>query len=357
MRFTLFGKKMKYLIIIIASSLLSALLFVYLFYSQTGFVPNFKDNGSALILSLIIGDFAGFGIWYINHLLRLVWSYKNRIALRILSNVSILSLFGALFIKFLLPVALSYHQSINSSLMAAVDTADLKIQISILGFTIIFIYVLVDFLFFSYKNYMQVKVRTIEQQKEKAELQLEMLQKQLSPHYLFNSLNTISSLMDYDAKGTESYIRNLVKTYQYIIAINQKELVCLQDELNMIKAYQYQLSVRFGDNIKWNFNIDDSFLKHSLPPLSLQVLIENAVKHNIATIKEPIIIQCYTKNMKLIVENNITQSPTNVTSHNIGLNNLQRRYSLLGDDNITIRKQNSFIVELPLISIAWIKLL
>lgn len=340
---------MKHLLLIVTNSIVSILLFVYLFFSVRGQFPEIKNEGNAFLLALLFGLLFGYTLWYLNVLLQKIWSWKKFPILRLIIGVSFLTSTSWLLARFSLPIFVQANAFFKNKPVPSLAYQDLFLQIGILFFTLIFIFLLIDYLVFSYRNFLFNNVKVIEQQKEKSQLQLEMLQKQLSPHYLFNSLNTISNLIETSAQNTEKYIRKLVNTYQYILSISTKELVTVAEELKMIKAYQYQLEVRFGKAILWNYSVGEEFLSYKMPPLSMQILIENAVKHNIASEKNPLQIVIKNENNYISLSNNITERPRNPTSHKIGLNNLKRRYALLGTENLKIVKDANFTVKLPII--------
>ena len=186
-------------------------------------------------------------------------------------------------------------------------------------------------------------------EKESIIAQFENLKNQVNPHFLFNSLNILSSLIDHDRKMSKDFVDDLSQVYRYILQHKDEELVDLNTELNFIHSYCQLLKKRHVDGIYFHFNIMEEKLHLYLPPMSLQMLIENAVKHNIVSKKRPLTIDVFDQDEFLIVRNNLQEkSPTN--SSQIGLKNIQSRYRYLSSRNLMInRDENHFEVQLPLL--------
>jgi len=189
-----------------------------------------------------------------------------------------------------------------------------------------------------------------------------VLKKQLSPHFLFNSLNTASSMLYRDVELTESFIRKLVYSYQKIFSSVNENLISLREELDIVKAYTYLMEIRFEDAVKVDINIDERLYDKMLPPLSLQLLVENAIKHNLINDKKPLQVtifdergeylivknNCITRPYYINVENKLVENP-NQQSTKVGLKNLQSRYRFFTSKKIFIEKTNDFIVKIPLL--------
>lgn len=341
---------MKYFFIFILNSILGLALFSYLFFSFNREFPSVSFYSFAYLFSVIISNIIGFSIWGLSLFINKLWCWKHFPVLKIGLYVALFTGVSWLLAQLLIPFCVHAFYSIVGISNSDINFTNIFLKLIILSFNLILIFVLSDYLIFSYKNYIYRKIKVIEEQKERLQLQLEMLQKQLSPHYLFNSLNTISSLLESSAKITEKYIRKVVNTYQYILSISNKELVTVADELKMIKAYQFQLQVRFGSNINWEYRIDDKVMNYLLPPLSLQILVENAVKHNIASKEIPLNISIISDDNYLKIKNNITENSEKPISHKIGLKNLNKRYALLGAYKIKTIRDKNFTVHLPLLT-------
>ena len=172
----------------------------------------------------------------------------------------------------------------------------------------------------------------------------------MSPHFLFNSLNTISSLIYKDDEVAEQFIRNLAEAYKYTLKSYDKRLVSLKDELHFVKAYQDLLVTRFQDALQVTIDVESHLLETAIPPLTIQLLVENATKHNIINADMPLHLEVANENKYLVISNNKTKCPENVRSFKIGLKNIDRRYELLTGQNIqVINATSDFCVKLPII--------
>jgi len=203
---------------------------------------------------------------------------------------------------------------------------------------------------YTYNQYAVTQINALKNDRNQLKLQYEALKSQLSPHYLFNSLNTISSLVYKDANQAENFIRNLAQTYEYVLGKNNAIFVSLQEELDFVKSYNYLLQVRFENNVHLSIDIPEVFLKSSIPPLTLQMLVENAVKHNDVTDKNPVYITVkMNKNSALVVENTKNIAENKKVSFAIGLSNIKKRYKLLSNKTVTVIDGEKFTVTLPII--------
>jgi len=188
-------------------------------------------------------------------------------------------------------------------------------------------------------------------QKENVQSQLEILKNQVKPHFLFNSLNTLASIIPDEPEMAVDYVQKLSKVYRYILEIKDKKLISLDEELTCIKAYLFMLQIRFGSNFKVNM-ADDLPLEDHIVPLSLQMLVENAVKHNIISNKRPLYIDIFQEGNQLIIRNNLQLKEQAMPSTGTGLNNIRSRYQILTKQEIVIQKnENHFSVAIPLIHI------
>lgn len=197
----------------------------------------------------------------------------------------------------------------------------------------------------------ETEQRTKDLERENAHSQLETLKNQINPHFLFNSLNTLSAIIPEDADLSVEFVDKLAYVYRYILEIREKEIITLNEELNYIESYLFLLKIRFGENFQVSMDLDESVKKKNIVPLSLQILIENAIKHNVVSKRKPLKIEIFTKDHnKLIVKNNLQKKNSIIQSTHVGLQNIDNRYKLLSGDSITIEENEEvFQVILPLI--------
>jgi len=177
---------------------------------------------------------------------------------------------------------------------------------------------------------------------------LESLQNQVNPHFLFNSLNVLTNLVHKDADLSVQFIRQMSHVYRYILDHQQEELVPLLQEKEMLEAYLFLLKIRFGDSLKYDMNIEND-MDDLIPPLSLQMLVENAIKHNIVSKKRPLIIVIKRDGNTIVVKNNLQLKQQEHNSLGIGLDNIKERYSFIGQNEVKITQTNDYFkVVLPI---------
>lgn len=184
-----------------------------------------------------------------------------------------------------------------------------------------------------------------------ANAQFESLKNQLDPHFLFNSLNVLSSLIDENPTQAQKFTASMSKIYRYVLEQKDKELVTIEDEIEFAKTYCDLLKTRFEDSVNFIFDVKDEDLQKFVVPLSLQLLLENCIKHNLATSSKPLWIKIFTEGGTLCIENNLQIREQMKESAGIGLSNIVQRYSLLTDKNVFIEKsEDYFKVKLPVLS-------
>ena len=182
--------------------------------------------------------------------------------------------------------------------------------------------------------------------------QLEGLRTQIQPHFLFNSLNTLSALIEQDAQRAEKYVQKLSRVFRYVLEIRDESLISLDEELRFLDAYIYLLKERFGSNLEVVIEVSEEYNQDLIAPLSLQILFENAIKHNTISKEKPLhILLTVSKDRKLIVENNLQLRSEAIKSTKIGLENIRKRYKFILDDPIEVIKTlETFRVSLPLVA-------
>jgi sensor histidine kinase YesM len=189
--------------------------------------------------------------------------------------------------------------------------------------------------------------QTINQQKVK---ELEVLKQQIDPHFIFNSFNTLTFLIDENSEKAKQFSNKLANVYRYIIFNSNKNLVSVADEVGFAKDYAYLQEIRHSNEVQINFNVPEDVDNVFILPVSLQVLIENAIKHNEFTEEAPLLISVAFQSNCFVVENNINAKNYSIPSSKIGLSNLRDRCRLiLGKDLEITKLANTFRVTLPLL--------
>ncbi|MEM6643710.1 MAG: histidine kinase [Bacteroidota bacterium] len=183
--------------------------------------------------------------------------------------------------------------------------------------------------------------------------QYEVLQNQMSPHFLFNSLNTLASIIPEDGDAAVTFTEKLSEVYRYILQNKERELVRLEEELEFVKSYLFLLRIRYPDNLRIDYRIHEDSYRLNIPPLTLQMLVENAIKHNVVSRAKPLHLEIYVENNKsIVVKNNMQKKEVAEKSTQTGLENIRRRYQLLGRQNVDIiSSAANFMVAVPLIDL------
>jgi hypothetical protein len=202
-----------------------------------------------------------------------------------------------------------------------------------------------------YKQWWATYYEAEQLKKENLQSQLDSLKSQINPHFLFNSLSTLSSLVSEDPKRAERFIEELSSVYRYLLHTNESSLTTLGNELQFIEAYVHLLQTRFGKGIEVQIEVDEAYFSYQLPPLTLQLLVENAVKHNAVTPSKPLLIRIFTDEVNNLHVLNTLRKKTNVVpSNQTGLKNIARKFQLLKQPDILIKQtDNCFQVTIPLI--------
>lgn len=186
--------------------------------------------------------------------------------------------------------------------------------------------------------------------RESLHAQLDALKTQVNPHFLFNNLNTLSSIIPEDPKRAVDFVQQLARVYRHILEVKDEQSIALQEELDVLKAYVFLLKTRFEDNIDITINVPEEKLRKKIIPLSLQILMENAIKHNIVSSEKPLKIDVFAENGRLMVSNNLQKKNQVNESTGIGLDNIRNRYKLLSDKRVEVTESgSSFTVSIPLI--------
>ncbi len=194
-------------------------------------------------------------------------------------------------------------------------------------------------------------------QKENLQSQFQVLKQQVNPHFLFNSLNVLTSLIKVDPDLAEMFTEKLAKVYRYVLENKEKDLVTLGTELDFINSYLFMLNIRFAGKVKVKTDVADAETDKQVVPMALQLLIENAIKHNTFSSKNPLNIELSTDGSGyLTVINNLQNRKTQMASTGVGLVNISKRYSLLSDVQPVFEiTGKQFIAKIPLLDHDYIK--
>jgi two-component system LytT family sensor kinase len=187
-------------------------------------------------------------------------------------------------------------------------------------------------------------------EKQKLQAELQQLKGIVNPHFLFNNLNSLSSLISENPPQAEAFLDELTKVFRYLLRNNNAEVTTVAEELQFISSYYHLLQTRHGRSISLDVDVPEHAEQHLLPPMTLQLLVENAVKHNRLQKDLPLEISIYHKDSSLIVRNNIRKREKAVESTGIGLHSINSRFKLLQHPGLTITQDDKFFsVMIPLI--------
>lgn len=204
--------------------------------------------------------------------------------------------------------------------------------------------------FYTQWNISLVKAQTLE--KENIQSQYEVLKGQINPHFLFNTLNTLTNLIEESPKTAVGYVEKTADFMRNLLAMKDKEIITLAEELKIIDTFYHLQKERFGKNLQMNITIPAELQDKKLPPLSVQMLVENAIKHNIISSDKPLTIEITAnREGKLIISNKLQRKPADGKASGIGLQNIRNRFRFFTDQKVEIVEiADSFEVKLPLIS-------
>lgn len=335
----------KYLIFFVIVSVLGISIFVYLFYSETGTLPTLAKEKYFFVISVIMANLSSLMASAIDKTLDKFISWKKMFFTRfvagfLLNFIAVSLLLGVLGYSIVLyykqkaePFYLQWHEEIW--------------KLGILNLIILFIYEVFYGWFYSYRYFASTQVDQLRSERWQMELQFESLKSQISPHYLFNCLNTISSLLYKDSKVAEEFIRRMADTFRYVINNQKRKLVTLSEELAFVKSYYYLMQVRYQDHLQLDINIPSRLMDSKIPPLAIQMLIENAVKHNEISKSHPLFIYIAAQDNTFINVSSTKTIASNAHSLNIGLANIKNRYKFFTNEKIIIKDTDKFVVQLP----------
>ena len=299
-------------------------------------------QGAFLLISLI----AGLGIHFGSRAIKRnpSWERGNE-SLYILF---LLLIWGTLALySYLLENLMNYGLD-NTNLETSLG---LTLKGSIIGLIVSILIVWINYSWIAYSQYSKNTIQHLRNERNKEELQYKLLRSQLTPHFLFNSLNTASNLITTNPNQAESFIRKLAFNFNHLIKNGIQHLNSLEQELSIIENYMHLMKVRYGDKVIMEKRIKPEVIHHQLPALAIQLLVENALKHNVASQEQPLKITITADHDQVVVTNTITRKPEQIPSIGIGLPNLKARYKLYGKQEITIEQTPScFYVYLPYVS-------
>ena len=204
-------------------------------------------------------------------------------------------------------------------------------------------------------NYVRLKQSIVEEEQAKqvvVQAQLDALRNQAQPHFFFNTLNTLRDIIDQNSKeDAKEFVDKLSDVYRFILESGNVNLISLRDELKFARAYIHIQSERFGNNLQLQWDTPEAAMDMMVVPMSLQLLLENAIKHNVVSRAKPLIVKVGVQGDQLVVENKLQPKSTQLPSTKVGLKNIEKRYTLISSQSIRIENDGErFVVSLPLLN-------
>lgn len=280
------------------------------------------------------------GFYLIDDLFNRKLPYSRNLLLRIILQVATGFMY-VIVLRTLMFIFLGDYApfSITTFFTATVYLLDFFISVAInIGF----------FANYFFKQWKESLVKAQQLEKEKIQVQYNSLKNQLNPHFLFNTLTSLNSLIFEDQELASQYLRHLSKLYRYLL--ENKEVVSLEKELLFLENYLFILKTRFGESLQVRIDIKEEDMNFLLVPVTLQNLIENAIKHNVINKDQPLTISLYSQNGFLYVQNKVQRKRIVETSNKQGLENMKMLYKYLSEKELQVEeKDDQFLVKIPLI--------
>lgn len=327
----------KYVILTVSCSLLGITLYEFIAYGQSGQVPTFREKADEFVAAALSTTLFGALALTIDGLLNKALLWKSNFLLRFIAGLGANTLLALLF--FTLAGKYWFHA-----------TTEVILKLNMLFIIVVFIYEIFYGLFYSYRYFAVIQAEQLQSDRWQLELQFESLKSQISPHYLFNCLNTVSSLLYKDSHVAEEFVRRMADTFRYVLGNQRHRLVPLRDELEFVKAYYFLLQVRYEYHLQMEINIPASLLESFIPPMTIQLLVENAVKHNAIGKENPLLVYIGAQdNTHLVIYNTKTQALRPAASFKVGLENIHRRYRFFSNEPVLVTDGPRFQVQLPVL--------
>ena len=198
----------------------------------------------------------------------------------------------------------------------------------------------------------ELQINLAKAEKDRIASQLSALQQKVNPHFMFNSLAVLSELIHQDVDKADEFISEFSNVYRYVLDLNDEPVVTVKQELEFLKSYLFLQKIRFGENLKIEKKLDEKALNAFIPPLSLQLLFENAIKHNQVSKTAPLSIFLKNDNGSLVVENSLNLRGDSVDSKGVGLKNLKEKYRLISEKQPEFfATDEAFVARIPLVNV------
>jgi sensor histidine kinase YesM len=285
-----------------------------------------------------------YGNAYVSHLIDQHVTWLDQPVKRFTLGIIGAAVFTAVAI---LSLALFFKSIFDISIGNGWDTVWISIAISI----VILLFMLSREFLYSWRD---LSLREEKMRSEVLASKFNLLKSQVNPHFMFNSLNTLNALIYQDQELAAKYVGQLSKFYRTVLSSGKNEIVTVEDEIGLLESYIFLQSIRFADRFKVNINLSEASRNKNVPPMVLQMLLENAIKHNELTEEKPLVIDVYDEGDMLYVKNEIAiKQALPGDNSSIGLSNIRARYKIFSDTPVEITDDGKqFIVKLPLLKLS-----
>lgn len=262
-------------------------------------------------------------------------------------SISYSKLLSSLLFGLVVMLGLAYIQQL---ILSHINFGPVMLMVEVRGILINLVFYM--FLHLLQQNYENQHV-TMELERIKSDnlsAQYELLKQQVNPHFLFNSLNTLKAMVESGEQEAVDFIIKLSNFYRFTLESRKLDLIHVREEMDILNAYLFLQKARFGDGFTFTSKLSDQLLETLIPPFTLQLLVENCIKHNIVSLEKPLHIRIYEDDDKIIVENQLQQKTGEQNSLGVGLKNIDLRYQHLLQQHIDIVvNEKTFQIKLPLI--------
>ncbi|MBL7851354.1 MAG: histidine kinase [Cyclobacteriaceae bacterium] len=327
----------RYLLLLAASATVGILFYLFIYYGGHGHLPGLRQRAGEYLSAVASTALFGWLLLLLDGLLDKAIHWRTNFLLRFISGLGAGMTLAVLFFTL---AGKYWFQS----------TTEVILKLNMLFTIAVFIYEIFYGLFYSYRYYAVIQAEQLQSDRWQLELQFESLKSQISPHYLFNCLNTVSALLYKDSRIAEEFVRRMADTFRYVLGNQKHRLVTLREELEFVKSYYFLLQVRYEYHLQMEVNVPASLMDTLIPPMTLQLLVENAVKHNAISKEQPLLVYIGAQdNTHLTVYNTKTQTLRPTNSFRVGLENIHKRYGLFTSEPVRVTDGERFQVQLPVL--------
>jgi len=328
--------------------ILLGFLVVYFFNlsDQTGDSPYWLNVGYSILYTFFMWE----GNLAVVQRLRRKYPDYGQTSQRLMAEIAWCVLYTVLAVLLLTALLILIHAERPFTLGILLSDFNIALKPSLVGTLVV---VSINEAAYFLKQWRKTILEAEQLKRENIASQFETLKSQVNPHFLFNSLNTLITIIPEDPQLAVAFVQKLSNVYRYVLQNKDKDLVTLAEEMKIAEAYLFLLKTRFGENLRVNTDIPEDQLGKFIAPLTLQMLLENAIKHNVVSTEKPLHIHLYVeKDEVLVVKNNLQRKSSVPDSTQTGLANISQRYRLLCRQAVeVIVTTSNFMVVLPLLTV------